>query len=85
MEDAATAEIARSQLWQWIRHQAKTESGEPVTVARSRAILLEEKDRLAAEGGNPERLASASELLDSLFSADVFPEFLTLSAYQRLS
>jgi malate synthase len=39
MEDAATAEIARSQLWQWIRHRAKTESGEPVTVERCRAIL----------------------------------------------
>jgi malate synthase len=85
MEDAATAEIARSQLWQWIRHQAKTESGEPVTVARARAILLEEKDRLADEGGDPARLASAGELLDSLFAAEVFPEFLTLSAYQRLS
>ncbi len=84
MEDAATAEIARSQLWQWIRHGAKTESGEPVTLARCRAILREESERLAAEGSDPTRLASAGELLDGLFSAEMFPEFLTLSAYQKL-
>jgi malate synthase len=84
MEDAATAEIARSQLWQWIRHQAKTESGKPVTVERCRAMLREESARLAAEGSEPARLASASELLDGLFSAEVFPEFLTLTAYERL-
>ena len=84
MEDAATAEIARSQLWQWIRHGAKTESGEPVTLARCCAILREESERLAAEGSDPARLASAGQLLDALFSAEVFPEFLTLSAYQKL-
>jgi malate synthase len=84
MEDAATAEIARSQLWQWIRHEAKTESGDPVTVARCRTMLREETERLAAEGGDLARLASAGELLEGLFSAEVFPEFLTLSAYQKL-
>jgi malate synthase len=85
MEDAATAEIARSQLWQWIRHEAKTDRGEPITLAGCRAILREEKARLEDEGGDRERLASAADLLDSLFSAEVFPEFLTLAAYQRLS
>jgi malate synthase len=84
MEDAATAEIARSQLWQWIRHGARTESGEPVTLARCRTILAEETARLIAEGGESKRLASAGELLEGLFSAEVFPEFLTLSAYQKL-
>jgi malate synthase len=84
MEDAATAEIARSQLWQWIRHQATTDSGTPITLEHCRAILKEEKARLEGEGGDPARLASAAELLDSLFSAEVFPEFLTLAAYQRL-
>jgi malate synthase len=84
MEDAATAEIARSQLWQWIRHQARTESGEPVTLARVRGILREENARLAAEAGDTTRLAGASELLDGLVSSEVFPEFLTLTAYQKL-
>jgi malate synthase len=84
MEDAATAEIARSQLWQWIRHRAKTESGELITVELCRAMLREESARLMAEGADPARLASAGELLDGLFSAEVFPDFLTLTAYQKL-
>jgi malate synthase len=85
MEDAATAEIARSQLWQWIRHRASTESGTPITIELCRSMLEEERARLLAESGDPARLASASELLDGLFSAEVFPEFLTLAAYQKLS
>jgi malate synthase len=85
MEDAATAEIARSQLWQWIRHRATTESGEPITVERCRQILGEERSRLEREGGDPDRLATAAQLLDSMFSAQEFPEFLTLAAYQKLS
>jgi malate synthase len=85
MEDAATAEIARSQLWQWIRHRAATESGEPITLAQCRVILQQETDKIIAEGGDRNRVRSAAELLDGLFSAETFPDFLTLSAYQRLS
>ncbi len=84
MEDAATAEISRSQLWQWIRHGARTEGGKPVTLQRCRMILLEERTRLEQAGGDTERLGTAAELLDSMFSAKEFPEFLTLVAYQRL-
>jgi malate synthase len=84
MEDAATAEISRSQLWQWIRHEAATDSGEPITLQRCRTILREERGKLAQEGGDSERLATAAELLDSMFSAEQFPEFLTLAAYQKL-
>jgi malate synthase len=84
MEDAATAEIARSQLWQWIRHEAINESGKPITLAHCRRILNEERATLEGEGGDRARLGSAAELLDSLISAEEFPEFLTLSAYQRL-
>jgi malate synthase len=85
MEDAATAEIARSQLWQWIRHGARTQSGRAITVELCRSILKEELGRLLGAGGDPARLASASELLDGLFSAETFPEFLTLTAYQKLT
>jgi len=84
MEDAATAEIARSQLWQWIRHSATTEDGKPITLEGCRTILQEETEKLVAAGGDRERLGSAGELLDGLFSAQTFPEFLTLSAYQKL-
>ena len=86
MEDAATAEIARSQLWQWIRHRASTETGSavtldvlPVDAGGGDGATASEKAATAA------RLDAAAELLDSLFSAEEFPEFLTLSAYQRLS
>jgi malate synthase len=85
MEDAATAEIARSQLWQWIHHRATTDSGEAITAERCREILREEQDRLGKEGGDVGRLATAGTLLDSMFSAEEFPEFLTLAAYQQLN
>jgi malate synthase len=85
MEDAATAEIARSQLWQWIQHRARTESGDPITLERCREILRDEEEKLEKEGGDPQRLATAAALLDSMFSAREFPEFLTLAAYQKLS
>ena len=85
MEDAATAEISRSQLWQWIRHRATTESGEPITLERCRKVLGEERSRLEQEGADRERLGTAAQLLDSMFSAKEFPEFLTLAAYQELS
>jgi malate synthase len=84
MEDAATAEISRSQLWQWIRHKATTEDGKPITVERCRRMLREETKQLVTAGGDRERLGSAGELLDGLFSAKVFPEFLTLAAYEKL-
>ena len=84
MEDAATAEISRSQLWQWIRHRATTESGEPITLERCRKVLGEERSRLEQEGADRERLGTAAQLLDSMFSAKEFPEFLTLAAYQKL-
>jgi malate synthase len=84
MEDAATAEIARSQLWQWIRHGARTEDGKPVTLERCRRILTEETATLVSAGADPSRLKTAAELLEGLFSAEQFPEFLTLSAYEKL-
>jgi malate synthase len=84
MEDAATAEIARSQLWQWIRHRAVIETGALISLELCRTILAEEKARLTAAGTDPARLNDAAELLDSLLSAEVFPEFLTLAAYQKL-
>jgi malate synthase len=85
MEDTATAEIARAQLWQWIRHGVRTERDEPVTLDRVRALLREETGRLEAAAAGETRLAEAAELLDSLVSAHEFPEFLTLGAYERLS
>jgi malate synthase len=85
MEDTATAEIARAQLWQWIRHSVRTEGGEPVTLERVRSTLREELARLEAGGPEETRLADAAQVLDNLVAAREFPEFLTLGAYERLS
>jgi malate synthase len=82
MEDTATAEIARAQLWQWVRHGVRTEEGAAVTLERVRGLLAEERRRL--ESGPEHRLAEAAALVDALVSAQEFPEFLTLGAYEKL-
>ncbi len=83
MEDAATAEISRSQIWQWIRHGAKLEDGRPVTRALYEQIRDEELKRLGEFG--PGRLEEAGEILDKLILTDEFEEFLTLIAYDYLT
>jgi malate synthase len=85
MEDTATAEIARAQLWQWIRHAVRTEEGEPVTLERVRRLLREEVARLEAAAVGETRLAEAADLLENLVAAKELPEFLTLGAYEKLS
>jgi malate synthase len=84
MEDTATAEIARAQLWQWVRHGVRTDDGELVTLDRVRALLQEETGRLESGAAGGHRVAEAAALLDSLVSAAELPEFLTLGAYERL-
>jgi malate synthase len=81
MEDTATAEIARAQLWQWIHHRTPDETGRAVTLERVRGFLDEE---LAARTAVAGRWQDAAQLLDALVAAERFPEFLTLMAYRRL-
>ncbi len=83
MEDAATAEISRSQIWQWIRHGAKLEDGRPVTRGLYEQIRDEELKRLSRFG--PGRLEEAGEILDRLILTEEFEEFLTLIAYDYLT
>ena len=80
MEDTATAEIARAQLWQWIRHAAVTETG-PVTLAGVREVLRQELELHRDAGG---RWDAAAALLDALVATERFPEFLTTAAYEKL-
>jgi malate synthase len=84
MEDTATAEICRAQLWQWIHHRAKMEDGTPVTPERYRSEREKEVARLEAERRDPSALREAAVLLDRLVLAEEFTEFLTLLAYDRL-
>ena len=88
MEDAATAEISRAQVWQQIHHGARLEDGSVVTAERLRAIVDEELSRIGEEVGE-ERLASgkfpeARALFERLSTAPTFEEFLTLPAYEQV-
>ncbi|WP_238015718.1 malate synthase A [Dactylosporangium sp. AC04546] len=78
MEDAATAEIARSQVWQWLRNGVALDTGQTVTPALVTAIADEELARINAERGDAERYATARELFDELTLRDDFIEFLTI-------
>jgi malate synthase len=81
MEDAATAEISRSQLWQWIHHGVRTREGDAVTAEMVEAVLDEV---LAGRPGTPDdRFADAAALLREVALRDSFPTFLTVSAYCR--
>jgi malate synthase len=87
MEDAATAEICRAQVWQWIRHGAALETGEIVDAARVRSLVASETEALARAAGEDRpgaRLAEASALFTSLILSENFEEFLTLPAYTGL-
>jgi len=84
MEDAATAEIARAQLWQWVRHAAALDDGTPLTADRYRAIRAEELTALRQAATGTSRLDEAAELLDALVLGAEFAEFLTTAAYGRL-
>ena len=82
MEDVATAEISRSQLWQWIHNAARLSDGRAATPALYEAIRTEELAKLG--GQDTGRLREAAEILDGLVGAEEFVEFLTLPAYGYL-
>jgi malate synthase len=83
MEDAATAEISRSQLWQWRTHAVPLDDGSPMTAERYTTIRDEELGKLRSS--LPEfPWTDAATLLDELVLSDDFVEFLTLPAYFRL-
>jgi malate synthase len=89
MEDAATVEIARSQIWQWIHHpRGILNDGRKVTIELFRALADDELAKLKAKLGEQRFAASkfgpAREILDSVITADDFVPFLTLPAYQYL-
>jgi len=82
MEDAATAEISRAQLWQWITNRAKLEDGRMATGEMYKQIRDEELKKIG--GVEQGRMREATQLLDSLVLTRDFSEFLTLPAYRLL-
>ncbi len=83
MEDAATAEISRSQLWQWRVHRVELDDGRPMSADLYAEIRGEELARLQADASSL-RWIDAAALLDGLVLDDDFTEFLTLPAYPLL-
>lgn len=88
MEDAATAEISRSQIWQWIRSGAQTDAGVAITPELVSKIADEETDAIRADIGHDAyesgRFDDARQLFEEVSLASDFPNFLTLPAYEIL-
>ncbi len=89
MEDAATAEISRAQLWQWIRHGAQLDDGRVITADLFRDYLKVELDLIRQQLGNDRfeqgHFARAAELVDQISTAATFADFLTSVAYADLA
>jgi malate synthase len=87
MEDAATAEISRAQVWQWLHHRA-TVDGTPLDTDRLAGVVEEEMARIRREVGEARfaagRFPEARDLFVRLATAERFEEFLTLAAYDLL-
>jgi malate synthase len=88
MEDAATSEISRTQVWQWIRHGARLDDGRRVDGDLFRSLAAEELAALSERAGEAAfaagRYQEAADLFDELILAERLPEFLTLPAYDRI-
>jgi malate synthase len=88
MEDAATAEISRTQIWQWLRHGAELDDGRSIdpklvrtTIAEEMSVIADEVGEATFHGG---RFDAAAGLFAELCFADELAEFLTLGAYEIL-
>jgi malate synthase len=84
MEDAATAEICRAQVWQWVKHGAHFKDGTLVSEDMVKEIIHHRAAELGAELGNDEKLRQAAKVLEELTTSWEFAEFLTLASYDLL-
>ena len=84
MEDAATAEISRSQVWQWVHNEVALDSGETVTPELVAKVVEGEYAGLVADAPDPELLAEARRLFEESALGEDYPDFLTLAAYESV-
>jgi len=86
MEDAATAEISRSQVWQWIRSsKGKLDDGRKVTAELVRELIPQELDKVkAVVGGDTKPYERASQIFEQMSTSENFVEFLTLPLYEEI-
>jgi malate synthase len=89
MEDLATSEISRSQLWQWLKYGAKLEDGRPITAAMYDALLADELKKIRADLGDARydggHFPAAVDLFMRMSKSAQFDEFLSLPAYELLA
>ena len=88
MEDAATAEICRAQVWQWVKHGAKMSDGRAVDASLVRQVIGDQIERirreLGAEAFDATKFPKARELYEGMMTSRDFPDFLTLGAYENI-
>jgi malate synthase len=87
MEDAATAEISRSQVWQWIRSpKGRLDDGRKVDAALVRALIPQELEKVKQVVGSPAPTYDrAAQIFERMSTAEEFAEFLTLPLYEELA
>jgi malate synthase len=86
MEDAATAEISRSQVWQWIRSPKGTlDDGRKVTAELVRELAVQELDKVKqAVGGDTKPYERAAQIFEQMSTSEQFTDFLTLPLYEEI-
>ena len=90
MEDAATVEISRAQIWEWIHHpKGILEDGRKVTIKLFRELASDELEKIKSAVGeqqfNRRKFQTAAQILDTIITDNQFIEFLTLPAYKYLN
>jgi malate synthase len=88
MEDTATAEISRAQIWQWLHHRVQLDDGRPITIDLYRDIVDDElsnlHERIGGDAYHSGRYEDAAGLFDQLATSSEFAEFLTTAAQRQL-
>ena len=85
MEDAATAEISRSQVWQWIRsHKGVLDDGRKVTAEMVRSMVAEELAGIKEAGYEGNTIDRVAQIFEQMSTQDEFAEFLTLPLYEEI-
>jgi len=85
MEDAATAEVSRSQLWQWCRHGVKTAEGKTVDKAYALKLLKEQTDELASKAPKGNKYQTAAQYFAGQVTGEDYDEFLTSLLYDEIT
>ena len=88
MEDAATAEISRTQVWQWLKNEVKLDDGRTFNIELYMDIFDDEVEKIITEVGEDKikdtKFKLAFSIFDNLVISEKFEEFLTLPAYQYI-